>query len=78
VIYTIRSARFANEENTAAVIDTVETGAKLISSRDTPAIWRQMLDSGVAIERYRAPIGFNIPKDRHSEDMGKPRVIRAK
>lgn len=74
---TIRSARYVNAESTAIVIYTVESAAVLISEKDTPDLWAQMLASGVDIERYREPAGFNVPKDRHPEDMGKPIVIKA-
>lgn len=40
--YTILSAKYANAENTAAVLQTVEAGAVLVSQRDTPALWAQM------------------------------------
>lgn len=40
--YTIISAAYANEDHTAAVIQTQEAGAVLVSERDTPALWAQL------------------------------------
>lgn len=37
--YTVLSARYANAENTAAVLETVEVGDVLISLKDTPDAW---------------------------------------
>jgi len=46
MIYTITSASYANAERTAAVIMTKEAAAVLVSERDTPALWEQMLAWG--------------------------------
>lgn len=43
--YTILSARYANAENTAAVLMTLEAGAVLVSLVDTPDMWAEMLAS---------------------------------
>ena len=43
--YTILSAKFANPEHTAAVIETEEAGAVLVSAADTPELWAEMLGS---------------------------------
>lgn len=51
--YTIQSAIYANDQQTAAVIYTVEDAAVLISVSDTPDLWTQMLTSGVTIEPQR-------------------------
>jgi hypothetical protein len=51
---TILSARYANAERTAAVIQTVENAAVAISARDTPALWAQMLAT-VDPDSYVAP-----------------------
>lgn len=37
--YTIHSAAYANAEHTAAVIQTQEAGAVLVSAQDTPQLW---------------------------------------
>jgi hypothetical protein len=42
VILTILSAAFANEEKTAAVAQTAEAGAVLLSVADTPDNWAAM------------------------------------
>lgn len=52
--YTITSAAYANAEHTAAVIMTREAAAVLVSERDTPDLWKQMLDWGAPAE-YVAP-----------------------
>lgn len=44
--YTIISAQYANENNTAAVIRTEEAGAVLLSEKDTPDEWAAMLAWG--------------------------------
>lgn len=44
MIYTILSARYANEENTAIVITTQEAGDVALSERDTPELWEQVLE----------------------------------
>lgn len=43
--YTITGAQFANSEHTAAVIQTVEAGAILVSLNDTPDLWAKMLEA---------------------------------
>lgn len=40
--YTIQSAQYANEDNTAAIIMTDEAGAVLVSEGDTPELWAEM------------------------------------
>lgn len=52
--YTIISAQYANEDNTAAVIQTEEAAAVLISQADTPDLWADMLIS-VTPSAYVAP-----------------------
>lgn len=51
--YTVLSARFANPENTVAILQTAEAGAVVTSQRDTPHLWA-LLD-GVAVAAYAAP-----------------------
>jgi hypothetical protein len=41
--YTIINARYANEDNTAIVITTVEAGDVAISEKDTPELWSQVI-----------------------------------
>ena len=50
MIYTILSARYANEDNTAIVIKTVEAGDIAISEKDTPDIWLKVM--GLEIKPY--------------------------
>jgi len=52
--YTIKSAAYANADHTAAIIDTEEAAAVLLSARDTPREWAAMLAWG-------APIPFALP-----------------
>lgn len=52
--YTIQSASYANAQNTAAVIQTVEAGAVLVSAVDTPEAWAAMLQWGTPAA-YQAP-----------------------
>lgn len=44
--YTILSATFANPEQTAAIIETEEAGAVLVSASDRPDEWATMLAWG--------------------------------
>ena len=53
--YTILSAVYANPEHTSAVIFTKEAAAVLISEKDTPKEWREMLDSKVKVEEFIDP-----------------------
>lgn len=62
--YTLKSARFANPENTAAVIDTKEAGAVIVSAADTPEEWAEVLKGVVA--PYVRPYPEYIDK-RHAE-----------
>ena len=50
--YTILSAAFANAEHTAAVIQTQEAGAVLVSEQDTPALWAQLAQ----VQPYAPPV----------------------
>ena len=49
MIYTILSARYANEDGTAIVITTFEAGDVAISEKDTPEIWADVIESGINI-----------------------------
>lgn len=44
--YTILSAQYANEDSSSAVIETSEAAAVLVSERDTPDLWADMLAWG--------------------------------
>jgi hypothetical protein len=50
--YTILSAQYANEDHSAAVIQTEEAGGVLVSEADTPDLWAAMMAWG-------APSSFN-------------------
>jgi len=43
-MYTINFAKWANENNTAVVIFTMEAGAVAISEKDTPEEWDNFLN----------------------------------
>ena len=45
--YVIVSARYANAEQTAAIIHTETFGDVAISPVDRPDLWQQMLEFGV-------------------------------
>lgn len=57
--YTIRSARFANPEHSAAVADTVEAAHVALSAADTPAAWAALVAAAargeLAIAAYAPP-----------------------
>lgn len=57
--YTIRSARFANPEHSAAVADTVEAAHVALSAADTPAAWAALMAAAargeLAIAAYAPP-----------------------
>ena len=72
VAYTIRSARYANEQQTAAVINTVEDADVLVSLEDTPELWAQMLASGVTIEPLRL-----MPHDIAPATAGRAPIVIA-
>lgn len=44
--YTIKSAAYANADHTAAIVDTEEAAAVLLSAKDTPRDWAAMLAWG--------------------------------
>lgn len=50
--YTILSARYANEEGTAAIVQTAQVGAVVASQKDTPALWATLTN----IAPYSAPV----------------------
>jgi hypothetical protein len=52
--YTILSAAYANAERTAAVVQTQEAGAVVVSAKDTPALWAAMV-SAAPPGAYAAP-----------------------
>lgn len=51
--YTITSAQWANEEETAAVVMTEESAAVMATADRTPALWAQL--SGVQVADYVVP-----------------------
>lgn len=53
-LYKMMEARFANESHTAAIVQTVEAGAVLVSERDTPDAWRQMLADLSTVDPFPA------------------------
>lgn len=54
--YTIISAKYANQDHSSAVILTEECSHVVISAKDTPDIWQQMLDDGIQPSPYEAPL----------------------
>lgn len=48
--YTISSAAYANREQTAAILQTQEAGAIVVSEADTPDLWDAMLGWGTPAE----------------------------
>jgi hypothetical protein len=63
--YTIQSARYANPENTSAIVMTTESGAVAISQRDKPDLWTQLQSSGIPVSPYTlpAPIARDIKEE---------------
>ncbi|MCV9940906.1 hypothetical protein OIU35_31535 [Boseaceae bacterium BT-24-1] len=49
------SAVYANEEHSAVVAQTDKNGAVLISEADRPALWSDLMASGVAIAAFERP-----------------------
>ena len=54
--YTIKTASWANEDNSAAIINTEEVGHKAISKADTPDAWDD-LQAWVAAGNVIRPYG---------------------
>jgi hypothetical protein len=55
---TILSARFNNAEHTGAEVVTVERAAVMVSERDRPVLWAQLMawkDAGNTIAPFQAP-----------------------
>lgn len=55
---TVLGAKYANEDQTAAIVTTVERGAVAVSERDRPELWARLMEwvaAGNAIESYQAP-----------------------
>jgi hypothetical protein len=55
---TIIKAAFANEDDSAAVLETAESGAVAISQQDRPELWQLMIawrDQGGVIEPFTQP-----------------------
>lgn len=51
----IRSARYANADHSAMVVDSEEAGPIALSAADTPEAWAAILASGIPISAYVAP-----------------------
>lgn len=49
---TFLSARYANEDHTAVDADTADTLHIIISERDRPMLWAELMASGVKIAPY--------------------------
>lgn len=67
--YTIRTASFANAENSAAVINTEEVGHKAISAADTPDAWAEMLvwqAAGNRIRPYGEGAAYKAAREREA------------
>jgi hypothetical protein len=54
-MYTITGAKYANPDNTAAVIQTSEAGPVLVSVADKPDLWAAMLAWGTP-SAYEVPV----------------------
>lgn len=53
--YTLKSARYANEDHSSAIIDTEEDGHVAISAVDTPEHWKHLHESGMEIAPHEGP-----------------------
>ena len=53
--YTFLSAGYANADQTAIVVQTVEAGAVALSLVDTPSAWEHLLESGIDIAPFVSP-----------------------
>lgn len=52
----ILSARFANAEGTAVILETDDRGSVAISQADTPMLWATYVNLGMATAPYIAPV----------------------
>jgi len=68
MIYTFLSARYANAEQTAAVAETAEAAAVLLSAIDTPIAWAALHAAGT-------PDPF-VPPDPPPRLIAKTAIIR--
>lgn len=56
MIYTILSAKYVNADNTAAIIETKEAAAVLVSEMDTPDLWAALhTQREIVIGVYESP-----------------------
>jgi hypothetical protein len=65
--YTILSAYYANAERTAVIAMTQEAGAVVVSERDRPELWAQMLSRAIPIA--------DMPNQPKIIDPGQPTVL---
>ena len=54
--YTIISAKYSNPTNTAAEVLTEESAYVFFSESDTPDLWAELMDSGIAVDAFAAPV----------------------
>lgn len=62
--FTITSAQFVNEQNTAVLLTTVEEGTVLISLKDRPELWDQYIQSGVPTSPF---VPLNVDNEMDNE-----------
>jgi len=72
--YTIVTASFANEDNTAAVIMTAEAGAVLVSETDTPDLWPDVIAFKPAAFVPPAPSPAVDPVEQFKALLNDPKV----
>jgi len=66
--YTILSARYANAEQTAIVLETKEAGAVMTSQADTPELWAQA--TAGQVQAYQAPVQrITVPRLRFKLEL---------
>lgn len=63
--YTIKSAQWSSDPS-AVVIQTVESGAVIVSERDRPQLWEHLMASGVEI----MPAANPAPKPTENKGPG--------
>jgi len=79
--YTIKTASFANAENTAAVINTEEVAHVLISFADTPLEWANMLAwqaQDNSIRAYGEGSAYKAQKAREAETAARKAQVAQK
>jgi len=58
--YTILSSKFANSENTVAILKTAEAGDVVASLKDTPEIWDDVLSANPAAYSAVVVVPFSV------------------